>query len=173
MTRVYFKGSHAAFVVFDGAAGDAPKQLESVLSWKKDIDDKVRLPSGDPIPVVMLANKCDLGLQVKDAELDRFCRENEFHAWFPSSAKEGTNLDAAVAMLADKAIANLVRAPPGRIEPFLAAYRAFPCCWCPFWEGGFTNDSVFSFPPRLEFSPLKGTRVCGINKAWQRLDWVC
>jgi hypothetical protein len=35
--------------------------FEAVQKWKNDIDSKVTLPPDDrPIPVVLLANKCDL-----------------------------------------------------------------------------------------------------------------
>jgi hypothetical protein len=33
------------------------KTLEEVNKWKEDIDLKVRLPNGKPIPVLLLANK--------------------------------------------------------------------------------------------------------------------
>ena len=36
--------------------------LEHCLQWKKDIDDIVQLLNGDPIPIVLIANKvlCEL-----------------------------------------------------------------------------------------------------------------
>jgi len=34
-----------------------PKTFEAVAKWKADLDSKVRLPGGQPIPVVLLANK--------------------------------------------------------------------------------------------------------------------
>lgn len=57
MTRVYYKGAVGAFVVFDLSVKD---DGISIQGWKKDIDEKVRLSNGDNIPVVLLANKCDI-----------------------------------------------------------------------------------------------------------------
>ena len=33
------------------------KSLEHCLQWKKEIDDAVQLENGDPIPIVLIANK--------------------------------------------------------------------------------------------------------------------
>ena len=75
MTRVYYREAVGAFVVFDVTR---VATFEAVQKWKNDIDSKVRtcvhsfflgltawlqvtLPPDDrPIPVVLLANKCDL-----------------------------------------------------------------------------------------------------------------
>lgn len=86
MTRVYYKEAVGALVVFDISRGST---FEAVLKWKNDLDSKVHLPSGDPIPVVLLANKCD---QKKDSgqnpsQMDQFCKEHGFTGWFETSAK--------------------------------------------------------------------------------------
>jgi len=57
LTRVYYREAVAALVVFDLAR---PDSFEATQKWKNDIDAKVTLPNGDPIPVVLVANKCDL-----------------------------------------------------------------------------------------------------------------
>ena len=54
MTRVYYKEAVGAFVVFDVTRGAT---LEAVPKWKADLDSKVVLPDGRPIPTVLLANK--------------------------------------------------------------------------------------------------------------------
>lgn len=33
------------------------ESLENCQKWKRDIDNNVRLKNGDPIPIVLLANK--------------------------------------------------------------------------------------------------------------------
>jgi GTPase SAR1 family protein len=38
-----------------------------LFQWKEEIDSKVLLPNQQPIPVVLLGNKCDLD----EAEIDR------------------------------------------------------------------------------------------------------
>ena len=54
MTRVYYKEAVGALVVFDVTRVST---FEAVTKWKNDIDTKVVLPDGKPIPVVLLANK--------------------------------------------------------------------------------------------------------------------
>jgi Ras-related protein Rab-32 len=54
MTRVYYKEAVGAFIVFDVTR---TATFEAVLKWKADLDSKVQLPDGTPIPCVLLANK--------------------------------------------------------------------------------------------------------------------
>eukprot|EP01090_Pellita_catalonica_P019399 TRINITY_DN6591_c0_g1_i1.p1 TRINITY_DN6591_c0_g1~~TRINITY_DN6591_c0_g1_i1.p1 ORF type:complete len:216 (-),score=38.83 TRINITY_DN6591_c0_g1_i1:34-681(-) len=108
MTRVYYKEAVAAFVVFDMTR---IASFEGVETWKNDIDLKVTLPGGDePIPVVLLANKCDL---LKDNErkkladrLDDYCKQNNFVGWFETSAKDNLNIIKATKFLVGKVLEN-------------------------------------------------------------------
>lgn len=86
MTRVYYKEAVGAFVVFDVTRSST---FEAVSKWKHDLDSKVKLANGNPIPSVLLANKCD---QKKDGSnnaslMDNFCKEAGFLGWFETSAK--------------------------------------------------------------------------------------
>jgi Ras-related protein Rab-32 len=54
MTRVYYKFAIAAVVCFDVSR---PSTLDNVKKWRDDINDKVVLPDGSPIPMLLLANK--------------------------------------------------------------------------------------------------------------------
>lgn len=86
MTRVYYKEAVGAFVVFDVTRVST---FEAVSKWKHDLDSKVKLANGSPIPSVLLANKCD---QKKDNSnnttlMDNFCKETGFLGWFETSAK--------------------------------------------------------------------------------------
>ncbi|XP_037698423.1 ras-related protein Rab-32 [Choloepus didactylus] len=105
MTRVYYKEAAGAFVVFDVSSDST---FQEVLKWKSDLDSKVFLPNGSPIPVVLLANKCDLkkhgGLGAP--QLDRFCREHGFTGWFETSAKDNVNIDEAARFLVGTILAN-------------------------------------------------------------------
>ena len=51
MTRVYYKEAVGAFVVFDITRSDTLRLAEK---WKNDLDTKVLLPDGRPIPCVLL-----------------------------------------------------------------------------------------------------------------------
>ena len=67
------------------------------LQWKREIDNKVTLPNGSPLPVVLLANKCDLpDTRVNKEELDSFCKEHGFVGWYETSAKSNHNVEEGV-----------------------------------------------------------------------------
>ncbi|KAM5164083.1 ras-related protein Rab-32 [Mantella aurantiaca] len=106
MTRVYYKEAVGAFVVFDVSRIST---FEAITKWKSDLDSKVYLPSGGPIPAILLANKCD---QKKEnsmqspSQLDHFCKENGFVAWFETSAKDNVNIDEAARCLVENILQN-------------------------------------------------------------------
>ena len=54
LLQVYYKEAVGAFVVFDVTRLST---FEAVQMWKADLDNKVLLPNGKPIPAVLLANK--------------------------------------------------------------------------------------------------------------------
>ena len=60
MTRVYYKEAVGAFVVFDVTRAST---FEAVTKWKNDLDSKVQLGDGSPVPCVLLANKVSYLLQ--------------------------------------------------------------------------------------------------------------
>ncbi len=102
MTRVYYKEAVGALVVFDITRQTT---FDAVLKWKNDIDSKVTLPGLDKnIPVVLLANKCDLAKEWSQtpAQMDAFCVENGFVGWFETSAKEDINVEKAANFLVSK-----------------------------------------------------------------------
>ncbi|KAG8444165.1 hypothetical protein GDO86_009373 [Hymenochirus boettgeri] len=107
MTRVYYKEAVGAFVVYDVTRGST---FEAVTKWKSDLDSKVHLPNGGPIPAILLANKCD---QKKENsmqspfQMDLFCKENGFSAWFETSAKDNLNIDEAARCLVENILANV------------------------------------------------------------------
>jgi len=102
MTRVYYKEAVGAFVVFDVTRGAT---LEAVPKWKADLDSKVVLPDGRPIPAVLLANKSDQpkeGLAANRDKMNEFCQQQGFAAWFETSAKENINIDESANFLVSK-----------------------------------------------------------------------
>uniref|UniRef100_A0A3P9HCF6 Ras-related protein Rab n=1 Tax=Oryzias latipes TaxID=8090 RepID=A0A3P9HCF6_ORYLA len=105
MTRVYYKEAVGAFVVFDVTRGAT---FEAVSKWKHDLDSKVKLTNGNPIPAVLLANKCD---QKKESPnntplMDKFCKDTGFLGWFETSAKDNINVDDAARFLVEHILAN-------------------------------------------------------------------
>jgi len=106
MTRVYYKEAVGAFIVFDVTRVST---FEAVQKWKHDIDSKVHLPNGEKVPVVLLANKCDLakeGLVKNSAQMEQYCEEKGFVGWFETSAKENLNINQAAEFLVQRIIDN-------------------------------------------------------------------
>eukprot|EP00032_Breviata_anathema_P000402 JZ549110.1.p1 GENE.JZ549110.1~~JZ549110.1.p1 ORF type:complete len:192 (+),score=15.36 JZ549110.1:101-676(+) len=100
MTRVYYKEAVGAFLVFDNMRMST---FDAVAKWKNDIDAKVHLPDGRPIPVVLLANKSDIGKNVTEhVDMDNVCKDYGFVGWFETSAKENVNIDAASRFLVNE-----------------------------------------------------------------------
>ncbi|XP_061525365.1 ras-related protein Rab-38-like [Phycodurus eques] len=112
MTRVYYKEAVGALVVFDMTRIST---FRAILKWKGDLDSKVALSNGRPVPAVLLANKCDqrhLGLCPKLPKLENFSRDYGFVDWFETSAKDNTNIDAAIACL----VKNIMAAEEERVS---------------------------------------------------------
>lgn len=79
--------------------------FDAVSKWKQDLDSKVQLPDGNPIPCILLANKCDQpkqGLVTMPAKMDEYCKQNNFQGWFEVSAKENTNIEESAKALVSK-----------------------------------------------------------------------
>jgi GTPase SAR1 family protein len=104
MTRIYYREAVAACIVFDVTT---PKSFDAVKNWKKDLDAKVQLPDGKPLPVMLLANKCDMPYHAID--LETFTKDNGYIGWFvnflnysliyqraATSAKMGQGIDGAM-----------------------------------------------------------------------------
>jgi len=122
MTRVYYREAVAAAIVFDV---NRPSTFDAVLKWKEDLDSKVSITTstGDqlPLPVVLLANKCDLltsadswSVPVAKKDMDAYCKEHGFLGWFETSAKEEkffSNTNTAFKALVDQTITNELEPP--------------------------------------------------------------
>ncbi|XP_038631650.1 ras-related protein Rab-38-like [Scyliorhinus canicula] len=101
MTRVYYREAVGAFIVFDVSRAST---FEAVSKWKNDLDSKVRLQNGNPVPAILLANKCDQtkeGLGNTLPKLDQFCKENGFIAWFETSAKDNIHIEESARLLVE------------------------------------------------------------------------
>ncbi|KYQ92042.1 hypothetical protein DLAC_11669 [Tieghemostelium lacteum] len=110
MTRVYYKEAVGAMITFDVTRMST---FDAVAKWKADIDSKVTYgPEDKPIPVVLLANKCDLGKDafIKTAnDMDKYVKDNGFIGWFETSAKENMNIEKAARFLVEHILKNDIR----------------------------------------------------------------
>eukprot|EP00012_Vannella_robusta_P001146 CAMPEP_0206186618 /NCGR_PEP_ID=MMETSP0166-20121206/2507_1 /ASSEMBLY_ACC=CAM_ASM_000260 /TAXON_ID=95228 /ORGANISM="Vannella robusta, Strain DIVA3 518/3/11/1/6" /LENGTH=218 /DNA_ID=CAMNT_0053602031 /DNA_START=37 /DNA_END=693 /DNA_ORIENTATION=+ len=118
MTRVYYKEAVGAFVVFDVTRVST---FEAVQKWKSDMDAKVFLSDNRPIPVVLLANKCDLagkeGICQDRRQMDKFCEENGFIGWFETSAKSSVGIEDAAKCLVGKILEDSKASQPAKDKP--------------------------------------------------------
>ena len=118
IAKIYYKNAFGAILVYDVTR---PSTFDTVVAWKREIDDKVVLNNDEPVPVVLLGNKCDIETATADtAELDRFCGEHGFVAWFDVSAKSGFNIEEGCACLVQKILSY-----PGLFETRYAENAAF------------------------------------------------
>ncbi|XP_020653390.1 ras-related protein Rab-7L1 [Pogona vitticeps] len=100
MTRLYYKEASACVIMFDVTSMST---FTSCQKWKQDLDSKLRLPDGSPVPCLLLANKCDLyPWSVTREEIDRFSKENGFTGWTETSVKENKNVNEAMRVLIEK-----------------------------------------------------------------------
>ncbi|XP_069704162.1 uncharacterized protein [Periplaneta americana] len=102
LTRIYYKHAQGACIVFDVRNGST---FDAVTKWKQDLDCKVTLSDGNPIPCVLLANKCDADLigKVKyPVDMDEYCRQLGFIDWIETSAKDDINITYSFRCLIDE-----------------------------------------------------------------------
>jgi len=101
ITRVYYKDAVGCFLVFDVTR---PSTFDAISRWKHDLDSKVQLANGQPIPCLLLANKCDQpkeGLAKDASKIDSYCKKSGFIGWFETSATEDVNIENAVHFLVE------------------------------------------------------------------------
>lgn len=80
----------AAALVFDISR---VATFQSVKKWLNDLREKVILPDGSSIPIVLLANKCDIQhVAIPTEQIIKFCKENKISKWYITSAKENKNI---------------------------------------------------------------------------------
>lgn len=97
MTRLYYRAAIAAVIVYDLSR---PATFDAVTKWREDINSKVVLTNNEPIPCLLLANKCDMPNVTIDREfLDDFVKKNGFIGWFATSAQDDVNIDEAMKCL--------------------------------------------------------------------------
>ena len=105
MTRVYYKDAVGAIVLFDVTRADT---LAVVDKWKADLDGKVVLEDGRPIPAVLVGNKCDqpLSAGISKTAVESLAREKGFEGSFLASAREDTNVKEAADFLIARILEN-------------------------------------------------------------------
>uniref|UniRef100_A0A146LPA0 Ras-related protein Rab-32B n=1 Tax=Lygus hesperus TaxID=30085 RepID=A0A146LPA0_LYGHE len=102
MTRVYYKYAVGCAVVFDVTRHAS---FKSVTRWVNDLNNKVMLEDGSQVPIILLANKWDIGEScVTDEAINKLCKELGIPTWFKTSAKYNLNIDEGISKLVEEAI---------------------------------------------------------------------
>ena len=97
MTRTYYRGASGCVVMFDVTNRET---YQHARDWKYDLDSKVVLPNGQPVPCILLANKDDVDAKlVTPIEVQKFARDNGFFYWGFISVKENRNVDESIRQL--------------------------------------------------------------------------
>lgn len=108
----YFKeccsGAMAAFVVYD--LSRLNETLASIADWKKRINNTVCKRNGNPIPIYLLGNKCDLEGCQKDGS--NFVKLHKFTDHFRTSAKTGKGIEEAVRAAVKEILKDTYPHPP-------------------------------------------------------------
>ncbi|KAG7472554.1 hypothetical protein MATL_G00109950 [Megalops atlanticus] len=104
MTRIYYKEASGCIIMFDVTDSSS---FRSCSSWKEDLDSKVTLAGGSPLPCILLANKCDLSpWEVSHASIEQFSKTNGFIGWMETSVKDNKNINEAISFLVEKMMVN-------------------------------------------------------------------
>ncbi|XP_029430084.1 ras-related protein Rab-7L1 [Rhinatrema bivittatum] len=103
MTRLYYRKASACVIMFDLTNVTTFRNSQK---WKQDLDSKISLPNGCPLPCILLANKCDLSpWAMTKEEIDLFSKENNFIGWTETSVKENKNINESMRVLIEKMLA--------------------------------------------------------------------
>uniref|UniRef100_A0A4W3GK31 RAB29, member RAS onco family n=1 Tax=Callorhinchus milii TaxID=7868 RepID=A0A4W3GK31_CALMI len=119
MTRLYYRQAGACIIMFDVTNVTT---FWNCLKWKHDLDGKVTLMDGSPVPCVLLANKSDLAeWAVTKEEIERFSKQNHFVGWIETSVKENKNINRAMRYIVSRGVLDIEMlhiSPPGKLVPF-------------------------------------------------------
>lgn len=87
MTRIFYKKSAVAFIVFDLTNINSFNRCKF---WKDDIEKNINTE----IFYYLIGNKSDLdNININDKEIKNFCEENNFHGCAITSAKTGQGVN--------------------------------------------------------------------------------
>jgi len=101
LRTIYFKGSNAAFGVFDLTS---PQSLLKLPGWISSIKKTVK----KSIPILIVGNKNDLDRQVERSEAEDLAKRLNCE-YLETSAKTGENVEIAFEKLARALIASTLR----------------------------------------------------------------
>lgn len=79
MTRLYYRDASACVIMFDVTNATTFRNSQK---WKQDLDSKLTLPNGEPVPCLLLANKVcgQLGKQPLASVCGQRVSESKMHS---------------------------------------------------------------------------------------------
>jgi len=108
----YYRGAHGFAIAFDVTNGGA---LEQIDHWVEQIDRKSNSNSNVPIPILLIATKCDLVEQRSvSRQAAQACADRHGLAYYETSAKTGAGVDDAFHALTRQVLAKPAPSPLGR-----------------------------------------------------------
>ncbi|KAJ8265888.1 hypothetical protein COCON_G00149870 [Conger conger] len=100
MTRIYYKEASGCIIMFDVTDSSS---FRSVSNWKEDLDSKIKLAGGGPLPCILLANKCDLSpWDVPLSTIEQFSKASGFIGWMETSVKDNKNINESIKFLVER-----------------------------------------------------------------------
>lgn len=108
LTRAYFSKAKGVAIVCDL---NRDGTIEAVRQWKQEVTEWATASGNPNMPVILFANKCDL-LNKADPQsafrmgvyMERVCREENFLAWFMTSARSGEGVIEGFNVLIDNIV---------------------------------------------------------------------
>jgi len=101
MRPMYYKGSSAALIVGDLTQKSTFDAI--VTFWAPDL----RKHAGNNIPIMLIANKCDLPREATPEDVDTCANEIGAIGSMETSAKNGDNVEEAFLLIAKASIARI------------------------------------------------------------------
>jgi GTPase SAR1 family protein len=83
--------------------------IEAVRQWKREVTEWATISGSPHLPIILLANKSDM-MDKTDPQaafkfgvlMERLCREENFLAWFMTSARSGEGVEDGFNELIDE-----------------------------------------------------------------------
>ncbi|MGH0162510.1 UNVERIFIED_CONTAM: hypothetical protein FKN15_050873 [Acipenser sinensis] len=99
ITRAFFRDADACIMMFDVTS---EKSFTFCEALKQAVDTEVPGKDGNPIPCVLLANKCDLAHQtVQPGAIADFANSLNFFTWMEISVKENKRVEDSVRQIVE------------------------------------------------------------------------
>ncbi|CAF4697348.1 unnamed protein product, partial [Rotaria sp. Silwood2] len=93
MTHLFYKNAAGCLIVFD--VSKPLTLISGAVKWKVDFDNKLNIDDHNPVPCLLIGNKCDLvkeGVVANEAQMTEFCHNHKFNHLYETSAKENINI---------------------------------------------------------------------------------